>query len=128
MVRDQCPHPWPCYGHARLEDTADNLAVRNHVEIVVVPLAGRPTKRRPFEQVVFVHRLYLHAQIRFRASAGLAIAYSRVGTGRTPSAVPSSSNFPASHWASEPGLIAQSCRAFSSPLGRHVTNREGHRK
>src|SRR5262245_22059920 len=48
------------------------------------------------------------------------IAYSRVGTGRTPSAVPSSSNFPASHLrSSELGLIAQSYRAFSSPpLGR----------
>ena len=41
-----------------------------------------------------------------------AIAYSRVGTGRTPSAVPSSSNFPASHLGSELGLIAQSYRAF----------------
>jgi hypothetical protein len=30
----------------------------------------------------------------------------RVGTGRTPSAVPSSSNFPASHLGSELGLIA----------------------
>ena len=48
-----------------------------------------------------------------------AIAYSRGGTGRTPSAVPSSSNFPASHFRSEFGLIAQSYRAFSSPpLGR----------
>jgi hypothetical protein len=47
-----------------------------------------------------------------------AIAYSRVGTGRTPSAMPSSSNFPASHLGSD-GLIAQSYRAFSSPpLGR----------
>src|SRR5215471_14201842 len=43
-----------------------------------------------------------------------AIAYSRVGTGRTPSAVPSSSNFPPSHFGSEPGLIARSYRAFSS--------------
>jgi hypothetical protein len=44
-----------------------------------------------------------------------AIAYSRVGTGRTPSAVPSSSNFPASHLGSKLGLIAQSYRVFSSP-------------
>jgi hypothetical protein len=42
-----------------------------------------------------------------------AIAYSRVGTGRTPSVVPSNSNFPASHLGSEPGLVAQSYRAFS---------------
>jgi hypothetical protein len=41
-----------------------------------------------------------------------AIAYSRVGTGQTPSAVLSSSNFPASVLGSELGLIAQSCRAF----------------
>src|SRR6516225_9315082 len=49
-----------------------------------------------------------------------ALAYSRVGTGRTPSAVPSSSNFPASHLrGSELGLIPRSYRAFSSPpLGR----------
>jgi hypothetical protein len=48
-----------------------------------------------------------------------AIAYSRVDTGRTPSAVPSSSNFPASHLGSQLGLIAHSYRAFSSPpLGR----------
>jgi len=53
------------------------------------------------------------------ARPGPAIAYSTVGTGRTPSAVPSSSNFPASHSDSEPGLIAQSYRTFSSsPLGR----------
>jgi len=46
------------------------------------------------------------------ARPGPAIAYSTVGTGRTPSAVPSSSNFPASHSDSEPGLIAQSYRTF----------------
>jgi hypothetical protein len=46
-------------------------------------------------------------------------AYSRVDTGRNPSAVPSSSNFPASHLGSQLGVIAQSYRAFSSPpLGR----------
>jgi hypothetical protein len=44
-----------------------------------------------------------------------AIAYSRVDTGWTPSAVPSSSNFPASHLGSTLGLIAQSYRTFSSP-------------
>jgi hypothetical protein len=42
-----------------------------------------------------------------------AIAYSKVGTGRTPSAVPSSSKFPVSHLGSECGLIARSYRAFS---------------
>ena len=50
-----------------------------------------------------------------RTACRPAIAYSRVDTGRNPSAVPSSSNFPASHLGSELGLIAQSCRAFSSP-------------
>src|SRR5262249_20513069 len=34
---------------------------------------------------------------RYARLPGPAIAYSRLGTGRTPSAVPSSSNFPASH-------------------------------
>jgi hypothetical protein len=66
MREDQCPHPWPCYGHARLEDTADNLAVRNHVEIVVVPQA-RPTKRRPLykhPRVFFLHSLFFLAHIR----------------------------------------------------------------
>src|SRR5215468_1866550 len=48
-----------------------------------------------------------------------AIAYSRVDTGRNPSAVPSNSNFPAAHLGSQLGLIARSYRAFSSPpLGR----------
>jgi hypothetical protein len=41
-----------------------------------------------------------------------AIAYSRVDTGRTPSAVPSSSKFLAFHLRSELGPIAQSYRAF----------------
>src|SRR5262244_462332 len=57
---------------------------------------------------------------RYARLPGPAIAYSRLGTGRTPSAMPSSSNFPASHLrGSELGLIAQSYRALSSPpLGR----------
>ena len=38
-----------------------------------------------------------------------AIAYSRVDTGPSPSAVPSNSNFQASHSGLEHGLIAQSC-------------------
>jgi hypothetical protein len=71
----------------------------------------------------------------------LAFAYNRVGRGRTPSAVPSSSNSPASHLSSELGLIAQFYPAFPSPpLGRPTriaapgdssaavaTRREGHR-
>jgi hypothetical protein len=41
-----------------------------------------------------------------------AIAYSRVDTSRTLSAVPSSSNFPASHSGLASGLVAQSYRTF----------------
>jgi len=41
-------------------------------------------------------------------AAGPAIAYSRVGTDRTPSAVPSSSNSPTAHLGLELALIAQS--------------------
>src|SRR5262245_31995487 len=63
-----------------------------------------------------VHLLF--PQVMRVPATGLAcqptIAYSTVDTGRTPSAVPSSSNFPPS-LGSEPGLIAQSYRAFSSP-------------
>jgi hypothetical protein len=51
---------------------------------------------------------------RIGVSGRPAIAYSRVDTGRNPSAGPSNSNFPASHLDSV-GLIAQSYRAFSSP-------------
>jgi len=56
-----------------------------------------------------------HIEDRLTSACGPAIAYNRRGTGRTRSAVPSSSNFPASHLGSELGLIAQSYRAFSSP-------------
>jgi hypothetical protein len=41
-----------------------------------------------------------------------AIAYSRVDTSRTLSAVPSSSNFPASYSGLASGLVAQSYRTF----------------
>jgi hypothetical protein len=43
------------------------------------------------------------------AASRPAIAYSRVDTGGSRSAVPSSSNFPVSHSGLEHGLIAQSC-------------------
>jgi hypothetical protein len=36
----QRPHPRRCYGGVHLQDAADNGAVRQHVVIVVVPLAG----------------------------------------------------------------------------------------
>src|SRR5262245_62953585 len=56
-----------------------------------------------------------HRDGRIGVSCRPPIAYSRVDTGRNPSAVPSSSNFPASHLGSKLGLIAQSYRVFSSP-------------
>jgi hypothetical protein len=56
------------------------------------------------------------ARDRFAYERRPAIAYSRVGTARTLSAVPSSSNSLDSHLGSEFGLIARSYRAFSSPL------------
>jgi hypothetical protein len=59
-----------------------------------------------------------HIEDRLTSACGPAIAYN---TGRTRSAVPSSSNFPASHLGSELGLIAQSYRAFSSPPFSRLT-------
>src|SRR5262249_36993067 len=74
------------------------------------------------QRIMFSTKLGLfpdHRDGRIGISCRPPIAYSRVDTGRNPSAVPSSSNFPASHLGSQLGLIAQSYRAFSSPpLGR----------
>jgi hypothetical protein len=56
-----------------------------------------------------------HIEDKLTSACRPTIAYSRVGTGRTPSAVPSSSNFPACHLGLEPILIAQSYRSSSSP-------------
>src|SRR5262249_10848290 len=51
----QCPHPGPCYGHTRLEDTADNFAMCKHVEIVVAPCVTKG--RRAFQsEVILFHR------------------------------------------------------------------------
>src|SRR5262249_7740804 len=51
----QCPHPGPCYGHARLEDTADNFAMCKHVEIVVARCVTKG--RRAFQsEVILFHR------------------------------------------------------------------------
>jgi hypothetical protein len=81
----------------------------------------RESKRCPVRHLLDRHALSkrhgLRAQLPERgvrpvAASPPAIAYSRVNTGLTPSAVPSSSNFPASHLGSELGLIAQSFRAF----------------
>src|SRR5436305_1804059 len=67
--------------------------------LVATAPAGRPSR----------HLVYFEVQQTTAARGRFAyerhrpaIAYSRVGTGRTPSAVPSSSNFPASHLGSEP--------------------------
>jgi hypothetical protein len=48
----------------------------------------------------FAHNLGCETAL-LTSACRLAIAYNRVGTGQTPSAVPSSSNFPASHLGSE---------------------------
>ena len=66
---------------------------------------------------------------RIGVSGRPAIAYSRVDTGRNPSAGPSNSNFPASHLDSV-GLIAQSYRAFSSPatLATYTIARPPHHR
>jgi hypothetical protein len=57
--RDSLRSAMPARSYGRcisLEDAPHNGTVREHVEIIVVPLAGRPTKRRPLEeQIVFVH-------------------------------------------------------------------------
>src|SRR5438067_5389543 len=53
----QCPHPWPCYGHTRIEDTADNFAVGQHVIIVVLPFPGQTSERCAFQrEVILFHR------------------------------------------------------------------------
>jgi hypothetical protein len=52
-----------------------------------------------------------------------AISYSRGRTGRTPSAVPSSSNFPACHLTSELGLIGRPYQPFPSSPPQSYTHR-----
>src|SRR5262249_24287474 len=56
-AKGQRPHPrrsdWSCMD---LEDAADNFTARKHVEIVLVPVAGRATCRCTFEdEVVLLH-------------------------------------------------------------------------
>ena len=54
----QCPHPWPCYGYTRIEDTADNFATGQHVIIVVLPLGGGTKGRCAFQcEVILFHRV-----------------------------------------------------------------------
>src|SRR5215471_7903792 len=53
----QCPHPWPCYEHARLEDAADNFPRGQHIEIVIAPFVGGTKGRCAFQsKVVLLHR------------------------------------------------------------------------
>jgi hypothetical protein len=51
MVREyQRPHPRRSYGRGvGLEDAADNSTVGKHVEIVLIPFAGRARRRRAFK-------------------------------------------------------------------------------
>jgi hypothetical protein len=58
------------------------------------------------------HSRFAEARGRFAYERRPAIAYSRIGTARILSAVPSSSNFPASHLGSEFGSIARSYSIF----------------
>src|SRR5262249_47340129 len=53
----QCPHPRRADRHRTgLEDAADNLAIGEHVVIIVTPLSGRTRGRCAFEgEVVLVH-------------------------------------------------------------------------
>src|SRR5262249_59799105 len=48
--RRQCPHPrrsnWRRGG---VEDAADDYAIGKHVEVIIVPLAGRPRERGSLE-------------------------------------------------------------------------------
>ena len=38
---DECPHPWASHGRGvGLEDAANHFAVREHLEIIIAPLAG----------------------------------------------------------------------------------------
>ena len=52
----QCPHPGPCYGHSRLEDTADNFVIGQHVKVVVIPFAGGTGGRCGFQSEVILFR------------------------------------------------------------------------
>jgi hypothetical protein len=48
VAEGHCPHPSRAYRRCvGFEDATDNFALGKHVEIIVVPLAGRPTKSRP---------------------------------------------------------------------------------
>jgi hypothetical protein len=47
---DQGPHPRASYRRdVCLEDAADNFAIGKHAEIVVIPMAGKATKRRALQ-------------------------------------------------------------------------------
>jgi hypothetical protein len=57
VAEGQRPHPrranWPGIG---VEDTADDHAIGEYVEIVIIPLAGRARGRCAFEgQVILIH-------------------------------------------------------------------------
>jgi ABC transporter substrate binding protein len=57
VPENDCPHPrFPDGCSICFEDAADHDPTREHVEVVVIPFAGRAGSRGPFqEQVVFFH-------------------------------------------------------------------------
>ena len=59
----QGPHPGASYGRGvGVEDAADNFAVGEHVEIVVIPFPGGAAGRCTFEdEVILLHRTNLKA-------------------------------------------------------------------
>jgi hypothetical protein len=77
-----CPHPGRAYGRRiGLEDAADNGAICQHVEIILVPLARWPARGCPFEdQLAHLAESYrnrwLHSPSTLPSSreAGLAVA------------------------------------------------------
>jgi len=58
MAEGQGPHPRASYGRGvYLEDAADNFAVGEHVETVVIPFPGRARGRGGFkDEVILLHR------------------------------------------------------------------------
>jgi hypothetical protein len=57
VAEGQGPHPRVSYWRGiGLEDAADNFAVGEHVEIVVIPFAGGTASRRAFEGEVILIR------------------------------------------------------------------------
>jgi hypothetical protein len=52
-----------------LIDAADNFAVGQHVKVIIIPLAGWPTKRRAFQKQGLSGRRYRHLSLPQSSSA-----------------------------------------------------------